>query len=77
MSQPTRTKLSLHSGTLRKVVCEQSLLSRHKQHTDLQAARWLLNIASALEHMHSQRPPIMHRSACMPPLVGKRLSCVS
>ena len=55
------TTCLLCAGTLRKVVCEQSLLSRRKRYTDLQAAQWLFNIASALEHMHSQSSPVVHR----------------
>ncbi|KAG2436299.1 hypothetical protein HXX76_006610 [Chlamydomonas incerta] len=44
-----------------KTLITQGMMENRRTYTNLQAYTWLAQLASALAHLHSHRPPIIHR----------------
>jgi serine/threonine protein kinase len=48
-------------GTLSRKICTQMANPTAKCYTEEQALQWSLDVARALQFLHAQSPPIIHR----------------
>ncbi|PNW87092.1 hypothetical protein CHLRE_02g108700v5 [Chlamydomonas reinhardtii] len=57
-----------------KTLITQGMTDNRRTYTNLQAYTWLTQLASALAHLHSHRPPIIHRDIKQENLLLKKVT---
>lgn len=50
-------------GSVAQLLRKQMVSVAHKLYSDLDALKWCLDLARALQHLHAQSPQIIHRCA--------------